>query len=56
MGSLDRINEALATLGSEYRAEAGDLVQDGLAAIIEAIPGYIDRQIKAALDARETKE
>lgn len=53
---METTNEALAKLGSDYRVLPGTYVHEALYAVVEAIPGYIDRQIKAALDARETKE
>lgn len=45
----DRANEILERLGSEYRAHTHAPVNDTLLAIIEALPGYVDRLVAERL-------
>lgn len=48
MVESDRVNEILKVLGSSYRAHSGDMVNNSILAILEAIPAYIHGEIEKA--------
>ena len=52
MMSATDMNKLLADLGSDYKVTPHSAVNDGLAALLRAIPAYVDRRIEEALARR----
>lgn len=51
MDEVTRVNSVLAKLNSEHRAQVGDTVNGALIALFEAIPAYVDQQVKEQIAA-----
>lgn len=42
----DKVNKALEAVGSPYRASPGSSIGESMAALMEALPSYIDHEIE----------
>lgn len=47
--SVDKVNQAFESIGSDFRVKAGDDVSDSIAALIESLAAYTDRRINEAM-------
>jgi hypothetical protein len=56
MSSIDGVNSVLKAMGSAHRVEAGDRVDESVAAVIAALPAYVESVVATAIERHEAEK
>lgn len=46
MSNIDKVNKTLEAMGSTYRVDPDTPIHDAIAAMVEALPAYIEREVE----------